>query len=247
MNEVIGFTPEQFQEFLKSVKTETPAGLGRNMAVAGLGCGDGGMGPLASGVYDMLKLGSPRLAYAIALGVRLVPYYVNIRATFDDLSVVDIPTVGADVKIVQDTLFHDIVYKIFNKSMTVNSSVLQTQSDFYFNVQSGIEAVFDIQGAPRPSLAPKFTPLANLADGLENFSGWPKGFVLTYQQQPAMSFHASIALPYVPIEVVVTLRGWTPQNEMFVDMSNKDAFCGLEECGFLVDESYRNRICSVCR
>jgi hypothetical protein len=245
MNEVLAFSPEQFQELLTTLKS--PTGLGKAMGVAGLGCGDGGMGSLASGVYDMLKLGSPRLAYAIALGTRLVPYYINIRATFDDLSVVDIPTVGADVKIVQDTLFNDIVYKIINKSTTANDSTFRTQSDYYFNVQSGIEAVFDIQGAPRPSLAPKFTPLANLADGLQNFSGWPKGFILTYQQQPAMSFHASVTLPYVPIEVIVTLRGWTPQNEMFVDMTNKDAFCGLEKCGFIIDECYRDRVCSICR
>lgn len=250
MSEVITFTPEQFNELLKAFNKDgkpSAQGLGRPVAVAGLGCGDGGMGPLASGVYDMLALGSPRLALAKARGVRLVPYYVNIRATFDDVSVTDIPTVGADVKIVQDTLFNDIVYKIINKSDTANSTVFQAQSDLYFGLQSGIEAVFDISGAPRPSLAPRFTPLANLADGFQNFSGWPRGFVLTYQQQPQMSFHASVTLPYTPLEVVVTLRGWTPQNEMFVDMTNKEAFAGLDACGFAMDECYRDRVCSICR
>ena len=245
MGDVIAFTPEQFKELLKSLQPQV--GLGKAMTVEGLGCGDGGMGPLASGVYEMLALGSPRLALAKALGVRLVPYYVNIRATFDDVSVTDIPTVGADVKIVQDTLFHDIVYKIINKSDLANSTAYQPESDLYFGLQSGIEALLDISGAPRPSLAPKFTPLANLADGFQNFSRWPRGFILTYQQQPQMSFHASVTLPYTPLEVVVTFRGWTPQDEMFVDMTNKEAFAGLAECGFDIDCTYRDRCCQRSR
>lgn len=251
MADVVTFTQEQFNEFLKAFGRDPKAtkglGRGKDFAVPGLGCGDGGCAGLAPGVYDMLALGSPRLALAKALGVRLVPYYFNIKATFADVATTDVPDVGADVKIVQDTLIDCLLVRIFNQSNTANQNILQTQSDFYFTFQSGIEATLDIKGAPRPSLAPQFTPLASLADAFNGSSHVQHGFVLTYQQQLQASFHASITLPYAPIEVVLTFRAYTPDNEMFVQMTNAQAFEGLQQCGFDCDEGYIERVLSVCR
>jgi hypothetical protein len=249
MGDTVSFTPEQFNELLKafSKKDSQAAGLGKDMRVPGLGCGDGGMGSLACGVYEMLALGSPRLALAKALGVRLVPYVFNIRATFDDIGVSDIPNVGADVKIVQDTLVESMLVRLFNKSTTANQNLFQAQSDWYYTFQSGIEATLDIVGAPRPSIAPQFTPLASLADAFNGDARWPRGMVLSYQQQLEAAFHASITLPFVPIEVVLTFRAFAPDNEIFTDMTNKEAFAGLATCGFQVDESYCTRVLSVCR
>jgi len=248
MGDTVSFTPEQFNELLKAFgKSGAPTGLGKDFRVPGLGCGDGGMGSLACGVYEMLALGSPRLALAKALGVRLMPYYFSIRATFDDIGVSDIPNVGADVKIVQDTLVKSLVVRIFNKSTTANQNIFQPQSDYYYNFQSGIEATLDVVGAPRPSLAPQFTPLASLADAFNGDAQWPGAMILTYQQQMQAAFHASITLPFAPIEVVLTFRSFTPDNDMFVDMTNKEAFAGLATCGFVIDETYCNRVTSICR
>lgn len=242
MSDVITFTPEQFKEFLATVKAPAK-GLGRPV---GLGC-EGSCDPLAGEVYRMLALGSPRLAYAKALGVRLVPYYFNIRATFDNVDTTDIPEVGADVKIVEDTLIDSMLVRIYNKSSTANQNQFQTQTDWYFTWQSGIEATFDVQGAPRPTLAPKFTPLGQLADAFNGDAHSPRGFVLTYQQQLAMAFHASVSLPYAPLEVVVTFRSFTPDNDMFVEMTNRQAFEGLAAAGFACNDAYVNRVLSVCR
>jgi hypothetical protein len=241
MSEILTFTPEQFNELLKSF---SKPGLGQppspqHVKVLGLGCGEAG--PLYSGVYEMLALGSPRLALAKALGYRLVPYYMNIRATFANVDTIDIPTVGSDVKIDQDTLIDQMTFVIINKSDTANKNIQQTLSDFFFNFQSGIEATLDVQGAPRPTLAPKFTPLKNLAD-VTNCTRWPYGFVLTYQQQLEASFRASVTLPYAPIEVILTFRAWVPDTEAFVGMTNKQAFEGLsQQCGITCDPSYVDR------
>jgi hypothetical protein len=205
------------------------------------------MGPLSGGVYEMLALGSPRLALARALGVRLVPYYFNIRATFDNVDTTDVPDVGADVKIVTDTLVDSVLVRIFNQSVTANQNTFQAESDFYFNFQSGIEATLDVQGAPRPTLAPKFTPLASLADAFNGDAHYPRGFILSYQQQLQASFHATVTLPYAPMQVVLTFRSFTTDNDAFTQMTNKQAFEGLMSCGFECSQAYVDRVLSVCR
>ena len=240
---------EQFAELIAEIrKSAAPAvGIGRDFRVAGLGCGDGGMGPLAAGVYEMLALGSPRLALCRAMGIRMAPYYFNLRATFVDISQTDVEEVGSDVKIVQDTLVDEMCFTILNKSTTANATQFSSQSDYYFNKQSGIEMTLDILGAPRPTITPKFTPLANVADALFNFSRWPRGFILTYTQQLQASFHASVVLPTVPIEVVVTFQSWLPIIDKFVDMKNAEAFQGLRDCGFTIDPCYCDRVAMESR
>jgi hypothetical protein len=239
---------EQFAELIAEVRKGSPqVGLGSNLRMPGLGCGDGGMGPLAAGVYEMLALGSPRLALCRAMGIRMAPYYFNLRATFVDSTMPDVEEVGTDVKIVQDTLIDEMCFTIFNKSTNANDTQFRTQSDYYFNKQSGIEMTLDILGAPRPTITPKFTPLANIADALFNDSRWPRGFILTYTQQLQASFHASITLPQFPMEVVVTFQSWLPIIDKFVDMKNADAFDGLRKCGFTIDQCYCDRVAMESR
>ena len=72
--------------------------------------------------------------------------------------------VGSDVKIVQDTLIDGFVARIQNEGASANESVFQTQSDYFFNFQSGVEVKLDVVGAPRYSVAPTFTPLSTIAD-----------------------------------------------------------------------------------
>jgi hypothetical protein len=251
----ITISREELLQLLREARSGTtpsglgaPAsGLGSAMRVQGIGCGDGGMGSMAAGVYEMLALGSPRLALARALGTRFAPYYMNFRATFANSTQTDVEEVGSDVKIVQDTLIDEVCFTILNKSDTANRNQFQAQSDYYFNKQSGIEITWDILGAPRPTITPKFTPLANIADGLLPFSRWPRGLILSYTQQMQMSFHASVVLPYTPIEVVITLQSWLPMSDKFVDMKNKDAIAGLSDCGFKLDDCFADRLCEACR
>jgi hypothetical protein len=205
----------------------------------GLGCCDENLGPLSAGIYAMLAAGSPRLALAKARGVPLAPYLINVRAIFPDTSTSVIPDVGSDVKIVQDTLIDAMVVRVQNESDTVNSNVFQTLSDFFYGFQSGIEAKLSVQGAPRYDVAPKYTPLSTLADVVNGGSHWPGGWVLTYQQQLFMDFNAKVLLPFAPMEVICTFRGWTPVTQSFVTMTTREALNSLQnDFNIQLDDAY---------
>ena len=196
-------------------------------------------------VWRLLALGSPRLALARALGVPFNPYILNVRATFTSTDTSIIPDVGSDVKVVQDTLMDAMVTRIGNQSNLANLSVFQPQSDYFFNFQSGIEAILSVQGAPRYDVAPKYTPLSTLTDVVTGTSHWASGWILTYQQQLFMSFQPTVTLPYAPIDVVVTFRGRVPSGEAFVDLANRDAIASLASmCGIVVSDAYRDRVCT---
>jgi hypothetical protein len=202
--------------------------------------------PSTISVHAMLGAGSPRLALAIARGVPFAPYMMNIRAVFPDTSTSIVPNVGADVKISQDTLIDSMVYRIQNESITANQNTFQAQSDFYYNIQSGIEATLSVQGAPRYEVAPTFTPLATLADFFNGDTHWPKGWVLNFAQQLIMSFNAKVVLPTAPLEVIVSFRGRQPVTQGFVTMSNREAISSLQtEFGLDIAQSYIDRVCAL--
>jgi hypothetical protein len=227
---VVTFTTEQFDALLKKLApgADKAPGVGAPRS-SGLGCSGG---PLDAGVYAMLAAGSPRLALAKAWGIPLAPYLINVIATFANTATTDVLDVGSDVKIVQDTLVDALVVRIQNMGTTANQNQFQTLSDFFFNFQSSIQAKLDVQGAPRYSVAPKFTPLSTIADVINGQSHWPGGWILTYQQQLFMSFHADVQLPDAPMKVACTYRGWVPVNEMFTDMKNADAISYLLAMGY---------------
>jgi hypothetical protein len=231
--EALALTPEQFEKLLAAARGSQPVQAGMGAPRTGLGCSDG---PINAGVYAMLGAGSPRLALAKAWGIPLAPYLINVRATFATTSTTDVLDVGSDVKIVQDTLCDAFVSRIQNEGASANQSVFQPQSDYFFNFQSGIETKLDVMGAPRYSVAPKFTPLSTLADMVNGNSHWPGGWILTYQQQLFMSFHTDVTLPDAPMEVICTFRGWVPTNDMFVDMKNRDAIAALIAIGYEIPQ-----------
>lgn len=211
--------------------------------IVGIGCSDGSLGPLEAGVWAMLAAGSPRLALAKALGVPLAPYIINVRATFPEVDTADVPDIGSDVKIVQDTLIDAMVVRLQNDNTPQN--IFQPQSDYFFNFQSGIEATLQVNGAPRYSVAEMFTPLSTLADVVNGGSHWPGGWLLTYQQQLFMSFHSRVTLPFAPLEVICTFRGWLPVSDMFMRnrMSDDKVFAMLEECGVSCSDAYKSIVC----
>lgn len=233
MVEALALTPEQFEQLLAAARgSSSPASAGLGAPRTGLGCTGG---PIDGGVYAMLGAGSPRLALAKAWGIPLAPYLINVRATFATVDTTDVPDVGSDVKIVQDTLIDAFVARIQNEGASANQNLFQPQSDFYFGFQSGMEVKLDVMGAPRYSVAPKFTPLSTIADMINGGgSHWPGGWILTYQQQLFMQFHADVTLPDAPMEVICTFRGWVPTNDMFVDMKNRDAVAELIAIGYEV-------------
>jgi hypothetical protein len=235
VTEALAFTPEQFEKLLSTLRgSSEPAGLGApSKSSGGLGCPGG---PLDTGVYAMLAAGSPRLALAKAWGIPLAPYLINVRAVFANTDTIDVPDVGSDVKITQDTLIDALVIRLQNEGATANQNVFQPQSDYFFNFQSSIEATLDVMGAPRYAVAPKFTPLSTLGDMVSGSSHWPGGWILTYQQQLFMSFKSNVTLPDAPYEVVCTFRGLVPTNELFTDMKNRDAIAYLVALGYVIPD-----------
>lgn len=209
----------------------------------GIGCSDGRLGPLEAGVWAMLAAGSPRLALARALGVPLAPYIVNVRATFPTVDTADVPDVGSDVKIVQDTMIDALVVRLQNDNTPQNT--FSTLSDYYYNFQSGIEATLAVNGAPRYDVAENFTPLSTLADVINGNSHWPAGWLLTYNQQLFMSFHSRVTLPFAPYEVICTFRGLVPVNDMFMRnrLSDDRVFAMLSDCGIDCCDSYKKMTC----
>jgi len=192
-------------------------------------------------VYEFLALGYPRLALARAQGIPLVPYYVNVRTTFDNPDRNLNPEVGSDVKIVADTIIQEIEYTITRDRVPQN--VFQPQSDFFFSLQSGIEAKINVVGMPRPSIAPRFTPLSTLAKAAGTPApGFPNGlWVMTYQQQFQVDFLARIQLPDFPTTVVLTFKCLTPDTDKFdgVNITDRQALARLQElCGIQIPDCY---------
>lgn len=193
-----------------------------------------GLGACASEVDKWLSRGYPRLALAHALGIPFAPYVFNVKATFGSSATTNVPNVGADVKIVQDTIIDDIVTRIVIARPPAN--VFDTLSDFFFNFQSGIEATLDVEGKPGFSIAPKFTPLSTLTDIVR--SACKIGWAMTWQQQVEMAFNCAFALPEFPVNVCVTFLGRIPQSEEFSGMTNLTAVQLLKsECGIIVPET----------
>ena len=252
MTDNVSMSPEQFAELLAAVRGgKLPAeGLGAAVAggsgprVLGLGCGDGGMGPIAVGVYQMLAAGSPRLALAKAYGIQMAPYTVNVRGIFSDTTTAVVPDVGSDVRFTQDTLIDSVNFRIFNESDTANQNVFQAQSDWYYTFQSGIEATLDVLGAPRYTVTPKYTPLANFCDAFNGSAKRMGGWVLNYNQALQMSFNAKVTIPTAPIEVVVTFNAFIPVWDELVSMTNREALNRLrDDCGIEISENYTRRCC----
>jgi hypothetical protein len=231
--------------------TTTPqpdAGLGAaNAAVAKAGLGwygaQHGGGPPS--VYELLEMGSPRMALARALGVPFAPWLINVVALFEAADQVLVPDVGSDTKLTQDAYVDSLVFRVQPQFTAVNQ--FDTLSQFFLNFQSGIKAKLDIVGAPRYAVAPKFTPISTLSDMLGG-GRWPHGWILTYDQNIEMSFQLSFPLPatptFVPVEVTATFRLWEPIGEAFAKMDQGTALRRLrDECGIECSAAYTDRLC----
>lgn len=208
----------------------------------GLGaCGGSGFADWQRSVYDLLALGYPRLALARAQGVAFDPYYFNVRATFDNPDENLVPQMGSDVKIVSDTIIDQMVARItFDKTP---QNVFDNQSAYYFNFVSNIEMKLRVDGSPRPSIVPKFTPISTVMDMLNGSSKFPHGiWVLTYQQQIEVDFKARIQLPQFPTTVVLTFRAFTPDcldGWVGTQMTDREALITLrDKCGIQIPSCY---------
>ena len=218
------------------------AGLGRARESAGsegspgLGkCGSCGAWPsvpkgctpaMAEAVYDMLTVGSPRLAYALACGVPLVPYDINCVALFGDVSVVLVPDVGQNVKIVQDQIVREIRFQVQNQTTPAGFDSI---TNYFFEQESGIEARLKTVGAGGGyNPVPEFTPIKLIAGPLR------RGWLLTYTNGLVMDFQATVALPF-PVKVTFTFKSETVYWPRLIDMTSYEALQKLKSMGYVCD------------
>jgi hypothetical protein len=171
---------------------------------------------------------SPVLAYARAIGAPFAPYLLNIQATFSDPNVLTLnPSSfstpsgrGVPGAITQPSIVDAMMFEV-DCASAYSGSVFKSESDFYFGLQSGIQATLETTGAPRYTVAPYFTPLRTLCAMVDE--GWPGGWVLGHTQSIVMQFQASIPLPFLPTTVTVTFRLWTPYSDDFIQMTDPEA------------------------
>lgn len=203
----------------------------------GLGCSPNS--PLCAEVYDFLRLGSPRLALAKAQGVPFAPFFVSVFGTFDSDEQDNVLNQGSDIPITQDTFVDGIIVRVGPDLTPV--SVFDPQSRFFDQYMNGIRATLEVQGTPRYAVAPKPIPLSVLGDIFN--SKWPRGWLLTYQQQIFMSFFLGFPLKEFPTTVCFSLRCWLPVGEGFdADMPTREAIRQLrEDCGYEIPTCYTTK------
>lgn len=179
---------------------------------------------LAQGVWDMLQLGSPRLAYAIANGFPLVPYEFTVQAIFATQGTT-LADQGNQEKIVWDVLIDDICFQVQNG---ITPSGLDSLTNWFFQYQSGIEARIKIIGAGGGyNPVPDYTPINLVARKIK------RPWLLTCTNAIKMDFQATVTLPFSPVTVSFVFNGTTCYWPLLIDLPDVMAIKGLEKMGYV--------------
>jgi hypothetical protein len=182
--------------------------------------------PLAYEVWDLLRIGSPKLAYGVATGFPMVPFDVNVVADFVDVATPVLPGQGNQNKIVWDMAVYEIAYQIQNKA---TPAAFDSQTNYFFELESGIEATLLVTGA-----AGGYTPVVNYTP-LRLISGkLARPWLLTYNNGIVMSFQATVTLPF-PVKVTVTFKSETCLWPALLDMTGSECLIRLREMGYMID------------
>jgi hypothetical protein len=204
----------------------------------GAGVGGGWWSPdniLAAAQY------SPQLALAKAMRVPFSPFVLTIANTFTDTTTLisNMQTFQSDAQSgVTDlggepTIIDGLVYEI-DQPQAYAGSVLKSVSDYFYGLNSGIQATMMVSGAPKYTVAPFFTPLKILLDSLNE--AWACGWVLGHNQSIIMQFQQTVPVVAPPTTVTVGFRMWQPIDTagIFVQMTTGEAYQRLQAMGYEV-------------
>jgi len=228
---------EQLQEAVARIATlEKANGTGLGAGSSGLGAGSKGLGwgpdRLTAQVYEMLAVGSPRLALAVAMGLPIIPYQFAVVGTFVNQGTTLVPDAGNDVKIVQDTVIDSVDFQV---QSGITPQGLDSLTNWFFQYQSGIQAKLKVvsgsQGQAGYQVIPNFTPInliPNIVDKYFNDQKW----LLSYTNGIVMDFNASVPLPFAPVTVTFTFSGRTSYDQKLLDTRNSEAVKKLEQMGY---------------
>ena len=209
--------------------------------------GDPGSGDWRTAPIERVAEWNPQVALARALRVPLMPWIANIRGTFLDAT----SPIGPFSWLIQGSspdqqrantfaVLDRIVFEIDAPNANAGQA-FKPQTDFYFGLQSGIEATMIVDGDPKYIVSPDFTPIRSLCALINE--AWPQGWVLTNTNMPKMQFNISNAalIPSYPTKVTVTFRMWIPnvgyaKGRRFVMMSDTEAYRQLSKLGMKIPE-----------
>ena len=149
-----------------------------------------------------LALYFPKFAYALVVGVPVVPFVVDIPLQFSS-SVVNAPPIvqSFDNNLTQDTLIQRVSFNLSQPNSFPGSPF----QSLYFNQlkqsgNTGIGIQVDVYGGPRYSVNDDFTDLGNFVDVLA--TTWPNGWLLQKQSNVKISAvltQTPVSLPYTAI------------------------------------------------
>ena len=188
---------------------------------------------------------NPQLALARALKVPLAPWLLNIRGNFANST----SPIGPFSWAIQGSnndfqrlntfaVVDRIVFQIDSPNNNAGTQ-LKPLTDFFFGLQSGIEATLLVDGDPKYVPSPDFTPIRSLCALINE--DWPMGWVLTNNNACKMQFNISQAalVPNFPTKVTVTFRTWVPNQGTIVGrqfnmMNDRQAYEALQARGYQV-------------
>ena len=192
---------------------------------------------------------NPQVALARLMRVPLVPWIANIRGNFTSSTSPIGPfswqTTGsapdqqrANTFCVVDRITYEVDAPNAN-----SGAAFKPQTDWYFGLQSGIEATMIVDGDPKYIVSPDFTPIRSLCELISE--AWPQGWVLTNTNAVKMQFNLSNSaiVPTYPTKITVTFRMWIPNvgypnGRRFVMMTDSEAYRQLAKLGVTIPESF---------
>jgi hypothetical protein len=205
----------------------------------GLGCGSPGVpagcpSHVVEEVYRLLDLGSPKLAFAVASGAPLVPFYIPVAGLFQTVGQTLVPKNGNPSRLVQDTIIEEIELQVQNQNPP---SGLDSLTNEFFELQSGIEATVKIVGPGGGyNPVPDQMPLKSIKGYLR------RPWLLTYTNGINVDYFATVSpLPF-PVKVTLTFKGVTSYWKRLIDISPLECLRGLTDMGYLCD-SYQRLLC----
>lgn len=197
------------------------------------GCGESWIDPI---ILEVARK-SPRAALARLRGAIDAPFEATVYATFNATTDtiasgdLDAPLLGAEFWV------REVVYDI-QVPVAFAGNVLKPLNDFLYNKTSGIAARLVVTGKPRYDVAPNYVPLSNMFDFIGR--NWPHGWLLTKYNGVHMDFRPQSPLPFAPVTIAVTFRGFQYLCQGIDTMSLDAVFCELQRRGYDVAE---NRNC----
>ena len=208
---------------------------------------DGGTLDWRNAPIEKVAEWNPQVALARALRVPLAPWIANIRGTFTSSTSPIGPFSwqiqgGSNDQQRANTfaILDRIVFQIDSPGANAGAA-FKPQTDYYFGLQSGIEATLIVDGDPKYIVSPDFTPIRSLCALINE--AWPQGWVLTNTNAPKMQFNISNSALIVayPTKVTATFRMWIPnvgdlRGRQFVMMTDNEAYRQLKKLGYPVPD-----------